>query len=306
MRRLGYVVLACAITGCGDEPQELAGGFGGSGDSGGGGQTESGPSVGPGGSTENHAPIASAGQDLTAAPGDKILLNGTGSSDPDGDELSFEWQIDDLPAIGPGAFEITSSTLLADLIPGTHTIELTVRDAEGLTAVDSATLHINTKPKVVAGADREGAAGATVSLAASASDPDGDVITFNWTQVAGPPVALSDLKSATASLVLPPDLHEPLVYQVTASDSEGESEPDWITVVALFGPDSDADLLEDSAELALGTDRPMPTATTTVSPMAGRSVATSSLTTRRSAAARCIAMCCSRSTISRRYNRASC
>ncbi|GJM24966.1 MAG: hypothetical protein DHS20C16_13810 [Phycisphaerae bacterium] len=42
----------------------------------------------------NVAPIADAGEDVQAESGDTIVLDGSGSSDPDGDELSFEWSQD--------------------------------------------------------------------------------------------------------------------------------------------------------------------------------------------------------------------
>jgi len=43
----------------------------------------------------NRTPVADAGYDLTAAPGESVQLSGNGSYDPDGDELDFRWDLDD-------------------------------------------------------------------------------------------------------------------------------------------------------------------------------------------------------------------
>ncbi len=58
----------------------------------------------------------------------------------------------------------------------------------------------------------------------------------------------------TPSLDLPADLAEPLVYALVVDDGHGSSAPDWVTVRRLMGPDTDGDLVEDDAEIALGTD----------------------------------------------------
>jgi hypothetical protein len=45
----------------------------------------------------NTAPIADAGMDSEVAVGQAVYLDGQGSSDPDGDELTFQWVIEQLP-----------------------------------------------------------------------------------------------------------------------------------------------------------------------------------------------------------------
>jgi hypothetical protein len=39
----------------------------------------------------NHPPVANAGSDQTVTAGDTVTLNGAGSSDADGDSLSYSW-----------------------------------------------------------------------------------------------------------------------------------------------------------------------------------------------------------------------
>jgi hypothetical protein len=70
-------------------------------------------------SPPNQSPVAFAGDDVqVTAVGcmAQVLLNGTGSNDPDGDPLTFEW----LGEFGT----VTGATPAVELTPGTHTITL--------------------------------------------------------------------------------------------------------------------------------------------------------------------------------------
>lgn len=86
----------------------------------------------------NHAPVANAGpdQNVTAIGGSNtVTLNGTGSSDPDGDALTYAWT-ENGNAIGTG---VSPSITLA---PGTHTITLTVTDPYGASSADTVVVNV--------------------------------------------------------------------------------------------------------------------------------------------------------------------
>jgi hypothetical protein len=88
-------------------------------------------------------PTADAGQDQTldcgGETGTKVTLDGSNSSDPDSDSLSFEWRDADRNVIG------TTAIVQISLPLGTHEFTLRVEDAEGGTDTDSVVIIIQDK-----------------------------------------------------------------------------------------------------------------------------------------------------------------
>ena len=80
--------------------------------------------------TNNVAPVADAGPDQGGkAPGSLITLNGSGSSDANGDPLTYSWSLTTPPgsaAVLVGATSV-SPTFIVDLA-GTYTAQLIVND----------------------------------------------------------------------------------------------------------------------------------------------------------------------------------
>ena len=79
-------------------------------------------------SSNNRAPIANAGADLVTIAGQSVALSAEASSDPDGDVLSYAWNV--VAGTGGGLTrpdEANASFLAA--LPGTYIVEITVRDA---------------------------------------------------------------------------------------------------------------------------------------------------------------------------------
>ena len=95
----------------------------------------------------NQAPIADAGADQNVSTGDsahaQVTLDGSGSSDPDGDPLTFTWT---------GSFGTRSGMIVnPSFDPGTHTVTLTVTDGKGGADTDTVRISVSDgrPPKII-------------------------------------------------------------------------------------------------------------------------------------------------------------
>src|SRR5216684_4096617 len=138
------------------------------------------------GAAANHPPVAVVGPDQTVpstgSGGTSVQLDGSSSSDPDGDVLSFVWMDEAGNVVG------TTAVVPLTLSLGTHTFTLKVTDPGGLSS--TATTHVtvaavNHTPVADAVAvqtlECSGQGGTQVILNGSkSSDPDGDALSFIW------------------------------------------------------------------------------------------------------------------------------
>ena len=143
----------------------------------------------------NNAPVADAGTDMTVAINTAgVNLNAGGSSDPDGDALTYQWTQTAGTTVNISGATSSSASFDAPATAQTLTFDVTVTDPDGLTSTDSVnfTITANNAPVANAGTDQnvDGNSGVTLSGSTS-SDPDGDTLTYTWTQTAGPTVILN-------------------------------------------------------------------------------------------------------------------
>jgi hypothetical protein len=99
--------------------------------------------------TVNQRPTAVAGPDQTinGPSGVDVTLHGSGSSDPDGDPLTYTWT---------GAFGIADGVMpTVTLAAGVHVVTLTVDDGNGGTDSDTLEITVNQRPIAVAGQDHQ-------------------------------------------------------------------------------------------------------------------------------------------------------
>lgn len=194
----------------------------------------------------NSAPQAHAGEDLGVEGGAEVQLDGSASSDPDGDELRYQWEQVSGPALRIGEADANTASIQPPAERADYVFALTVRDGDGAEDIDDVTVSVgNQVPVAVVNADVAVESGGVATLDASAShDPDGDAITFQWTQVDGAASPLDDPSSATPMLRAP-TTRQMLVYEVRVHDGSVESAPALVRVqianadpvVSISGPE---------------------------------------------------------------------
>ncbi len=176
-------------------------------------------------SGENQTPVADAGEDMLGNAGALVTLDGSNSYDPDGDSLSFSWtQISGTPVELANA-NTKKTSFTAQSVPVPLEFELTVTDPSGLTSTDSIVVTINRPPFIDLSRTEDTATeNLLFTLNASSSwDPDLDELTYEWEQLSGPAVSLSNADSAKATFLVPEYPGEKLGFRVTVSDSKGLS-----------------------------------------------------------------------------------
>ena len=188
----------------------------------------------------NHAPVAEAGADQRVREETRVTLDGVASFDPDVDPLTYAWRQTAGPEVvlATDGSRVTFTAPFVGRIGATLVFELTVDDGlKSATDVVSVRVEdVNHRPVANAGADQTRSEGALVMLDASgSSDPDGDSLTYSWTQLSGPPVVLSDLTSAAPVFTAPPVLANgaPIVFRLVVDDGLTTSVPDQVTVLVV-------------------------------------------------------------------------
>ena len=142
----------------------------------------------------NHAPVSNPGGPYVVTPGQTIVLSGGGSSDPDGDIITFGWDLNNDGTFTDSTNVAPTFTAPANAAAGTvYSVCLKVADPFQRTDTKCTTVTVqklNTpptcslpQPAIVAECT---GAGVTVTLDGSTSaDADGDPLSFQWSSTCG-------------------------------------------------------------------------------------------------------------------------
>jgi len=168
----------------------------------------------------NHPPVASAGPNRQAMPGDTVTLDGTGSSDADQDSLRYQWSLVSRP-LGSNASLSSATAGSPTFTPdayGTYVAILVVSDGEevsdpaevvvqaGVTGPNG-TCAPAPAPVASAGPDQNNPGIYSVQLDGSASTTGRPgALTFNWTLTSRP--------ARSNALLDQPHAVKPALYQI--------------------------------------------------------------------------------------------
>jgi hypothetical protein len=188
----------------------------------------------------NQPPTANAGLDQTVDPGVLVQLNGGASTDPEGVPLTYTWTQTAGPAVvlSDAASAMPSFTAPAVGSTTVLTFQLVVNDGALNSTPDAVNVTVqfgpppNQAPTASAGPDQTVAQDVVVQLDGTGStDPEASLLTYQWTQTAGPAVVLSDAASAMPSFTAPAvGSTTVLTFQLVVNDGALNSTPDAVNV----------------------------------------------------------------------------
>ena len=149
----------------------------------------------------NKAPVVNSGVSQTVDEGTLVMLDGSGSYDPDGDGLQYAW-------VAPAGVLLSSETvakptfLAPEVTKDTQLIFL-LYVGDGIVNSDYQQVvvtvkHVNKMPTANAGSDQNVNEGSTATLDGSlSSDPDGDPLIYKWTAPAGITLSSNSVQKPT-------------------------------------------------------------------------------------------------------------
>jgi hypothetical protein len=151
---------------------------------------------------QNHVPTAEAGADQVGAVNTRVTLDGSGSSDADGNPLTYAWSQMEGPALVLLKDAWSARPSFVPSRVGVYRFKLVVRDGTDASAPDAVTVTVegqNHAPVAVTNEFVSAAEGEWVTLNGEQSfDPDNDPLTYAWSQVQGPAVSLEGADTAKA------------------------------------------------------------------------------------------------------------
>jgi hypothetical protein len=179
--------------------------------------------------TGNAAPVADAGPDQNGISAGPVALDGSGSFDPDGDPIAFEWRQTAGPTVSvTGVYTAIASFTAAE--GQSYAFRLTVKDSLGAIGTDSVTVTVKvpvvTPLPVI-----------NIFTVNPASITPGQSSTLLWQVTGADTISITDLGSVTASGSKAVSPSATTAYVITATNSKGQvTQTATLTVTAVVSP----------------------------------------------------------------------
>ncbi len=183
-------------------------------------------------------PVANAGanQSMSESP---VSLDGSGSSDADGESLTYIWTFSSIPSGSTlnnsdiSGVDTVSPSFVPD-VDGEYTLSLIVNDGILESDSDTVTIEFNAQPVANAGVDQTVSSTPVYLNGSESSDAGGDPITYAWTFSSIPAESTlinSDIINAdTASPSFIPDVDGEYIISLIVNDGILDSEPDTVAI----------------------------------------------------------------------------
>ena len=212
-------------------------------------------------------------QDRIVMGAESVQLSVSAAVAPDDEELSYSWTQTGGPGVNMTDADTSSPSFSAPSIRNSTTLTFEVSVADG-TATDTVNITVypgNEPPEAdITGLQVVSGTHSTTLGAGLSTDPEGDSLSYEWNQTAGPD-AETGTTSAAALTLTAPNVGEStnLTFEVTVSDGEGGTDTEAVNVtVTPYSSDDPSSSSESSSNdpptAVTGADRSV-TAGTTVS-----------------------------------------
>jgi len=206
-------------------------------------------------SSANTKPVANAGPDQTKMVNNTVTLDGSGSTDADGDTLTYSWSQTSGDSVTLSA-KTTANPTFTPTSSGIYTFSLKVSDGTDWSDPDTVSITVNSStnsyPVAKITATASGAAvssgqiinptGTEITFSAAGStDPDGNDLTYSWTLTSKPTGSTAALSNLTAtSPTLTPDKPGDYLVKLVVNDGTVDSLPVTFGITANTPPTANA------------------------------------------------------------------
>ena len=188
----------------------------------------------------NFPPTANAGDDARGELGKRIALSGMSSSDPEGDELSYAWELSSKPASSMAilANPATESPFFVPDVVGDYTFSLVVNDEEHRSSADTVVITAfdppNMAPTLTAIGNKTVVLGSELKFTIAGSDGDNDGISFS--AMPSPLLANARFNGGTGEFVFRPERSQVGTHELKFFVSDGKAEDSEAVTITVTAP----------------------------------------------------------------------